>query len=72
MFVCASCHQYANCDRGDLEAVFRSRGRCEMCGEVQTCLDCRGCDYSRTAESRAFVLSLLASQEHNNADPRSD
>jgi hypothetical protein len=43
MFICEPCHTKANdCQMGFIEGFMRSRGRCEMCGDVAACLDCHG------------------------------
>ena len=44
MFVCDNCH-----DASKHIDLFRSRGRCEVCGKTAACIDChyRQCDPPR-------------------------
>ena len=42
MFLCPDCHKETKCQREFIESLMTSRGPCESCGKVSSCLDCHG------------------------------
>lgn len=42
MFLCPTCHEQSSCKNGEIESLLPSRGQCELCGDVGSCLDCQG------------------------------
>lgn len=42
MFICLPCHRGTECKQEFVESLMRSRGECEVCHTVASCLDCHG------------------------------
>lgn len=38
MFLCPECHEKSGCE---FPHMFKSRGRCERCGQMADCVDCK-------------------------------
>lgn len=56
MFICLPCHRGTECKQEFVESLLRSRGECELCHTVASCLDCHGYkDIPLSPEDQAVV-----------------